>query len=111
MKRIKRRYLALQIDTDKEPSRKELVDAVWGAIVKLYGEYGASQANLTLINYDPETRIAVIRTSLEALNLVRTSLASITSLIGEKATFHVISISGTIKALLTKLRRQSLIHD
>jgi RNase P/RNase MRP subunit POP5 len=105
VKRIKRRYLALQIDTDKEPSRKEIVDAIWGAIVKLYGEYGASQTNLTLINYDQETKIAVIRTSLEALNLVRTSLASITSLTGDEAALHVVVVSGTIKALLTKLRR------
>jgi RNase P/RNase MRP subunit POP5 len=105
VKRIKRRYLALQIDTDKEPSRRELVDAIWGAIVKLYGEYGASQTSLTLINYDAEAKIAVIRTTLEALNLVRTSLASITSLIGDEAAFHVIAVSGTIKALLTKLSR------
>ena len=105
MKRIKRRYLALQIDTDKEPSRRELVDTIWGAIVKLYGEYGASQTSLTLINYDAEAKIAVIRTSLEALNLVRTSLASITSLIGDEAALHVVAVSGTIKALLTKLSR------
>jgi ribonuclease P/MRP protein subunit POP5 len=105
VKRIKRRYLALQIDTDKEPSRRELVDAIWGAIVKLYGEYGASQANLTLINYDLETKIAVIRTSLEALNLVRTSLSSITSIAGDEAVLHVVAVSGTIKALLTKLSR------
>jgi RNase P/RNase MRP subunit POP5 len=104
VKRIKRRYLALQIDTDKEPSRRELMDAVWGAIVKLYGEYGASQTNLTLINYDAEAKIAVIRTSLEALNLVRTSLASITSLANDDVALHAMAVSGTIKALLTKLR-------
>lgn len=103
MKRIKRRYLALQIDTDKEPSRRELVDVIWGAIIKLYGEHGASQTNLTLINYDLETQIAVIRTSLEALNLVRTSLSSITSIAGDEAALHVVAVSGTIKALLTKL--------
>jgi RNase P/RNase MRP subunit POP5 len=105
VKRIKRRYLALQIDTDKEPSRRELVDAIWGAIVKLYGEYGASQTSLTLINYDLETKIAVIRTSLEALNLVRTSLSSITSIAGNEVALHVVAVSGTIKALLTKLSR------
>jgi RNase P/RNase MRP subunit POP5 len=106
VKRLKRRYLAFQIETDREPSRKELVDAIWGAIVKLYGEYGASQTNLTLINYDPETKIAIIRTSLEALNLVRTSLASITSLIDDEAALHVMAVSGTIRALLTKLSRR-----
>jgi RNase P/RNase MRP subunit POP5 len=104
LKRVKRRYLALQIDTDGVPSRKEFMDTVWGAVVKLYGEYGASRTGLKLIDYDAEEKTAVVRTSLATVNLVRASLASITSLAGKETAVHVLAVSGTIKALSEKLK-------
>ncbi len=104
MKRVKRRYLALQVDSDGVPSQKEFMDAIWGAVVKLYGEYGASQTSLALIDYDVEKKTAVIRTSLATVDLVRASLASITSIAGREAAVHVLAVSGTIKALRKKMR-------
>lgn len=99
MKRVKRRYLALQIDSDSAPSPKELMDAIWSAVVKLYGEVGASQTSLSLIEYNAEKKVAVIRTALAKVNLVRASLATITSVAGKDAALHVLAVSGTIKAL------------
>jgi RNase P/RNase MRP subunit POP5 len=96
--------LGLQIDSDEVPSRKEFMDTVWGAVVKLYGEYGASRTSLNLINYDVEEKTAVVRTSLATLNIVRTSLASITSVAGKEAAVHVLAVSGTIKALRKKAK-------
>ena len=99
MKRVKRRYLALQIESDGIISQKELMDAVWGAVTKLYGECGASLASLSLIDYDVEKRYAVIRVSLVSLNMVRASLASITSVANRDAAVRVLAVSGTIKSL------------
>jgi len=79
------------------------MDAIWGAVVKLYGEYGASQTSLALIDYDVEKKTAVIRTSLATVDLVRASLASITSIAGREAAVHVLAVSGTIKALTKKM--------
>jgi RNase P/RNase MRP subunit POP5 len=104
LKRTKRRYLALLLDSDGAPSRKEFIDAVWSAVTKLYGEHGASLTSLALIVYDLEKKTAVIRTSLATLELVRTSLATITSLAGSEAAVHVLAVSGTIKALNKKTR-------
>ena len=99
MKRVKRRYLALRIESDGMVSQKELMDAVWGAVTKLYGECGASLASLSLVDYDVEKRYAVIRVSLVSLNMVRASLASITSMASRDAAVHVLAVSGTIKSL------------
>ena len=104
MKRAKRRYLALKLDSEGAPSGKELIDAVWGAITKLYGEYGASQTSLALIDYNVEKKTAVLRTSLSTIDLVRASLAIITSVSGKEAAVHVTAVSGTIKALHQKTR-------
>jgi RNase P/RNase MRP subunit POP5 len=103
MKRIKRRYLALQLETEGLPSEKEFMDAVWGSVAKLYGEFGASLTSLALINLDAERKVAVVRTSLDSFGFVRASLASITTVAGKEAAVHVLAVSGTIKALLAKL--------
>lgn len=99
MKRVKRRYLALQLNSNGIPSKKEFIDAVWGAVTKLYGEYGASLTNLSIIDYDLEAKTAILRTSLATLDLVRASLASITSVAGSDAAVYILAVSGTIKAL------------
>jgi RNase P/RNase MRP subunit POP5 len=94
------------VDSDGVPSRKEFIDAVWSAVTKLYGEYGASLTSLALIDYDVEKKTAVVRTSLATLGLVRASLASITSVANREAAVHVLAVSGTIKALHEKTRQQ-----
>jgi RNase P/RNase MRP subunit POP5 len=79
------------------------MDAVWGAVTKLYGEYGASLTGLTLIDYNEEKKTAVIRVALAAVGMVRTSLASILSIANREAAVHVVAVSGTIKSLREKL--------
>ena len=103
MKRVKRRYLALQLETEGVPTEKEFMDAVWGAVARLYGEVGASMTSLALINLDMERKVVVIRTSLATLDYVRASLASLTSVAGKEAALHVLGVSGTIKALREQL--------
>ena len=99
MKRVKRRYLALQLECEGLPTEREFMDAVWGAVTKLYGEVGASLTGLALINFDGERKIFVVRTSLASLPSVRTSLAAVTAVAGKGAAMHVLAVSGTLKAL------------
>jgi ribonuclease P/MRP protein subunit POP5 len=99
LKRTKRRYLALKLESETIPSERELMDAVWGAVTKMYGEVGASQTSLALIRFDVEKKILVIRTSLVTLPSVRASLATITNVAGKEAAIHVLGVSGTLKSL------------
>ena len=104
MKRIKRRYLALQLECEGVPTERELMDAIWAAVTKLYGEVGASLTGLTLIDFDVERKVAVVRVSLAALGMVRASLATVTSIAGREAAVHVLAVSGTLKALYANTR-------
>lgn len=99
MKRLKRRYLALKLDVDNAPAEREFMDAVWSSVTRLYGEFGASLTSLALISFSSEEKVAVVRSNLVAVDNVRTALATITSLEGKAAAVHVLSVSGTIKAL------------
>ncbi len=103
MKRIKRRYIALRLECDGLPSEREFMDAVWTAVTKLYGEVGASLTGLSLINFDGEHKIFVVRTSLASLNIVRASLAAVTTVAGKATSLNVLAISGTLKALYANL--------
>jgi len=104
LKRIKRRYLALQLECEGVPAERELMDAIWAAVTKLYGEVGASLTGLTLIDFDVERKVAVVRVSLDALDMVRASLATVTSIGGREAAVHVLAVSGTLKALYANTR-------
>lgn len=103
MKDVRRRYLALHVDSAESFSSGELMSAVWNAVMKLYGEYGASQAGLRLISYEPQERFGIVRVGHRNLDMVRASLASITSIESRPATVHVLRVSGTIKALKKKI--------
>ncbi len=99
MKRVKRRYLAVQIDCDGTLSQRDFLDTVWNAVTRLYGEFGASQTGLALMDFDEENKTAIIRISLTTLQQVRASLVSITQIRSIAAAIHVIAVSGTIKSL------------
>ena len=102
MKRAKRRYLLLQVDSEASLTGRELLDAVWASVTKLYGEVGASQTGLSLIDYDEERKTAVLRVWLQAMQQVRASIASITRLAEKDAAVHVVAVSGTLKSLREK---------
>jgi RNase P/RNase MRP subunit POP5 len=103
LKRVKRRYIALHLECDGLPSEREFMDSVWSAVTKLYGEVGASLTGLSLINFDGERKIFVVRTSLASLSMVRSSLATITIVAGKTTTLNLLFVSGTLKALYANI--------
>ncbi|NWF86436.1 hypothetical protein HXY32_01255 [Candidatus Bathyarchaeota archaeon] len=105
MNKVRRRYLALEIKAAKMTDSKEFINTVWSAILKLYGEYGASRTGLTLINYDIAKRFAVIRTLHSAVEMIRTALASVTRIGDEPAAVHIVAVSGTLKGLYEKTKQ------
>ncbi|UCG45022.1 MAG: hypothetical protein JSV58_06520 [Candidatus Bathyarchaeota archaeon] len=102
MPRLKRRYLHLKVQSEEPVSRKEITDAIWGTISRLYGEYGASQVNLAIIEYDEHVRYAIVRCKHTALKMVKASTAMITEINGKPAEVQVVKVSGTLKALRRK---------
>jgi ribonuclease P/MRP protein subunit POP5 len=104
LKRVKRRYLTLQLECESLPTEYELINALWAAVTKLYGEVGASLTGLTLIDFNVERKDAVVRISLAALGMVRASLATINILAGKEASVHVLAVSGTLKSLYSSAK-------
>lgn len=102
LKKTKRRYLAVNIEFEGNLEPKQLMDTVWNAITKLYGEYGASQSGLTMIEFEASKKFAVLRVTNAATSIVRAALTSITKIAEKPAAVHVLVTSGTLKALREK---------
>jgi RNase P/RNase MRP subunit POP5 len=81
------------------------MNALWNALLKLYGEYGASKTGLTLIDYNVEKQFAIIRIVHTAIENIRAAIASITEIAEKRVAIHVLNVSGTIKALYKKLKQ------
>ncbi|RLI41809.1 hypothetical protein DRO59_05910 [Candidatus Bathyarchaeota archaeon] len=104
LKKVRRRYLALKIECDGTLNSREFINAVWNAVLTLYGECGASKTNLNLIDYDSEEKLAVIRVAHATVEMIRAALASITRIGNKSVAIHVLTVSGTIKALHRKMK-------
>lgn len=102
-RRIRRRYLALKVESDRPFEDADIRQAVWSAVQRLFGEYGASQTGLFLVEYDKLRNLAVLRCSHTALPMVRASIASVTEIQNHTVAIHVLRVSGTLKALRKKL--------
>ena len=96
----------MKIDSNESLDSREVIDAVWSAVSKLYGEHGASRTGLMLISYDAQERLAVVRTVHDAVGMVRAAIASITRIQDKQVALHVLRVSGTIKALHKKMGQQ-----
>ena len=105
LKKTRARYLALIIDSDEMFGSMEFMSAVWSSVLRLYGEYGASQTGLALIDYDVEKKLAILRTVHTTVDIVRAALASITKIRDRPVVVHVLAVSGTIKTLSKKIRQ------
>ena len=99
---MRRRYLALKIVSEQPINRGNVMDAVWKAVHQLFGEYGASQASLILIECNSQRNYAIVRCSHTAVEMVRASIVSITEINGKPAAIHVLGVSGTLRALRKK---------
>ena len=97
--------MALKVDSKEIFSSREIMDAVWNAVLKLYGEYGMSRSGLMLINYDAEKRLATIRTMHTTVEMIRAALASITKIQDKPVAIHVLTISGTIRTLHKRIKQ------
>jgi len=89
----------VQIKCSETISEREFMDAVWNAVLQLFGEYGASQTGLIPMKFNSKLNYAILRCSHKALDIVRAALASIKQMNGKPVAMRVLGVSGTLKAL------------
>lgn len=103
LKRQKRRYIVVHVTSDSRVDQKDFLAAVWKAVEKLYGEYGASKTGLALIDFEDEKKRATLRVMNAGIVIVRAALASVTRIGDTPVSLRVLRVSGTIKSLRNKI--------
>jgi len=99
LEKARRRYILAKIDCPKPPHEKDFQNALLSSIIRLFGEYGASQADVSLIEYNYNRRYAIVRCSHKALPMVRAAMATVNRIGSYEAAIHVLLVSGTLRAL------------
>lgn len=100
---MRKRYLALKVESEDPLSERDLIRTIWDSILQLFGEYGASQTNLYLVEFNPKNGYAILRCSHNVVDMVRASVVAITRVNEKPVAIHVLRVSGTLKALRKKL--------
>lgn len=102
LEKVRRRYILVKIDSENGIKKRDFQNALWSSIIRLFGEYGASQVEATLIEYDEEKGTAILRCPHRALSIVRAAMAAIRRINSTEAAVHVLLVSGTLRALRKK---------
>ena len=92
------------MDCEKPPNEKDFLNALRSSVIRLFGEYGASQTEIFLVEYDPEIKYAIVRCSHKSLPMIRASIAAVTRVAGEPIAIHVLLVSGTLRALRRRMQ-------
>lgn len=108
LERVRRRYILVKINSDETPNEKDFQSALLSSIIRLFGEYGASQIDVFLVKYDQRMKYAIVRCSHRALPMVQAAMAAITKIGEYEASVHTLLVSGTLKALKRKITQYSV---
>lgn len=103
---MRRRYLALKAEGEQFFNERDLMNAIWDMVYRLFGEFGASQTALSLVRCDAEEKVVIVRCSHTALNMVRAAIVAVTEINEKRAVIRVVAVSGTLRALRKKLVKQ-----
>ncbi len=99
---VRRRYLAVIYRAEKPLEGSQLFKAIQAQLVKIFGEYTASRAQLRLIHFDDA--LLIVRCSHFYLHHVRAAVSSTRRAGDVRVIAEPILVSGTIRTLREKLK-------
>ena len=106
--REKKRYLALEVITERPITRSDLSEEIFNSLCSLFGDTGASEINAGLLSY--EGKYGILRCERKKTTDTRAALACISRIRGFRVSILVLGISGTVKGAMEKFIQQSIIN-
>lgn len=100
---VRRRYIYAMIESEASIIESLFRSALNEKIHFLYGVTGATAMNLRVIEWDDEEQAAIVRVNHNTLNEMRAALAHMSNIGEAKVRIDVKRVSGTIKALKSKI--------
>ena len=94
--REKKRYLAFEIDSEKELTKSEVINAVDASCKNFLGEYGYGKAGVMIVNDTINGRKGVVRVNSKYVDLLKVSLMTIRQISNNKVAFRNVRTSGML---------------
>ena len=99
--REKKRYIAFEVICESEPvDRKALLDEIFFATQMLVGDLGSSEIGYRLMDFDGSR--GIMKVNLDAVELARAAIATVSAIKGNRATIKILGVTGTIKSAMEK---------
>lgn len=95
--RKKKRYVAFEIVSESQHDSKSVKNAIWDAILDLFGEYGGSIINAHIIEEKYEKNKGIIKCSHTSIDWLIASLCIVRNVGGKPATIRSVGVSSTIE--------------
>lgn len=96
----------MRAEGDRRFDKRDLMDAVWNMVFRLFGEVGASETSLSMVKGTGTDGVVVVRCSHNTLGMIRAAVAAITEFCGERMVVRVVGVSGTLSGLRQKLAKR-----
>ncbi|NHJ46288.1 MAG: hypothetical protein FK733_00735 [Asgard group archaeon] len=105
----RQRYFLFEILTEKDVkiTEKVFLDQFWKSFTEFFGVINSSKSGVYVSKYDEVAKIGILRCSHKTIDHVRSTLAFISKIENTKVLIHVLRVSGTMKNLLTIVKKKS----
>ena len=101
--RERNRYIAFEVSSEPTFDRKQIVDAIWASLHRLFGEVGAAKTSLWVMDWEKEKNKGIIKVNHKSVQVMRQSMALIKEIEGRKASINTLTTSGTLKGARERL--------
>lgn len=97
------RYIGFEVISEFKLDENDITRAITNSIFRFFGEIGAAETNIWLIEYNVERKRGIFRCSNSALTKVLGAVTTIDKIGDKKAILNTLKVSGTIKKLRKKI--------
>lgn len=98
--RVRRRYIAFEILTENEVSRRDLQAELWSSTSSLLGDVGSSILDLWLLGFDG--RLGIVRCRHDRVDEARAAMATVDRIDENRVAIRVLGVSGTVRGATKK---------
>lgn len=102
--RERNRYMTFTVTGDIQPNRKQIVDGIWASLLKMYGEVGASQTSMWVMDWEQTKNSGILKVNHKSVEMLRASMTLLKELNGKKIKTDVSRVCGTLKKARNDLK-------
>ncbi len=105
-KQKRQRYIGFQILCEPKAyfEKGAIINCFWTELVQLFGTYHSFQSGLWLVDFDPHSKVGILRCDHTVKDLILATLTLITEIHNHRVIVHTVKTAGTLRKLKEVLK-------